>query len=284
MDYPKTQEEYIFQYKMAPLFEDKQEALKNLETNLADTTVFNLFKNVAKNDAFYPLRNFAIIRLEKVAAEKMPEIKSLLIYIYNNVKETKTRAKALIVLNKKFGSDADIKNLNEKAINEQSYAICGEALQALAKNSPDLAMAKAKLFENESGKDVLFPVAQIYSTQGSDDQLPFFQNGFKHINGFELLTFMSLYSKTAARCTSKGVLTAAKDLDILSRGASKYTKYAALKGMKDLINAWENKEKTLNGSIAQAKVENKDLSVLEKDLISAKETRDALVKIYDTMK
>jgi aminopeptidase N len=284
LEYSKTQEEYIFQYKTAPLYEDKLEALKNLETKLTDTTIFSLFKHVAKNDAFYPLRNFAIGKLDKAPSDKMQDVKALLLEIYNSDKESLTRAKALVILNRKFGSDADIKALNEKALNEKSYAICGEALQAVAKNSPDLALAKAKLFENESGKDVLFPVAQIYSTQGADAQLPFFQNGFKYVNGFELLTFISLYSKTAARSSSNGALMAAKDLQIIGKEATKYTKYAALKGVKDLIAAWENKEKLLNGSIAQGRTENKDVLGLEKDLVSVKETKEGLGKIYGAMK
>jgi hypothetical protein len=77
---------------------------------------------------------------------------------------------------------------------------------------------------------------------------------------------------------------AAKDLQIIGKEATKYTKYAALKGVKDLITAWENKEKTLNGSIAQGKTENKDVSGLEKDLVSVKETKEGLGKIYDAMK
>ncbi|MES2680022.1 MAG: M1 family aminopeptidase [Bacteroidota bacterium] len=283
IDYPKTNDEYIFQYKTAPLFEDRMEALKQLESKLSEPMVFTLFKDAAKNDKLFALRNYAIGKLDGASGDKA-QVKMVLTDIYNSDKNTRTRAKALSVLNKNYGTEADVKSMNEKALTEQSYAICGEALQTIAKSDPVLAMEKAKQFEKESGKDVLFPVAQIYSTQGGDAQIPFFQHAVRYVNGFEMLTFVSLYSKTAARCSAKGALTAAKDIEMISKGANKYTKYGIVKSMKDLVTAWENKEKTLKASIEQAKVENKDVSGLEKELLAATETKAALGKIYEGVK
>jgi aminopeptidase N len=282
--YEKTKEEYLFQYKTAPLLEDRLEALQRLEANLSDTAVFSVFKFAALNDKYFALRNLAMIKLENAPVEKGTEVKTVLINIYNTDKNTRTRAKALSILNNKFGDDADVKAMNEKALDEQSYAICGEALQAINKKNPALAMEKAKRFENETGKDVLFPVAQIYAAQGSDAQLPFFHNGLKHINGFELMTFNSLYSNTAARSSAAGALSAAKDLAMVGKGAVKFVKYATLKALKDLVSTWESKEKVLQESIQQGKAENKDVTVFEKDLQSASETKAALNKIYDATK
>ncbi len=284
IDYPKTTEEYIFQYKVAPLFEDKMEALVQLESKISDPAVFTIFKDAAQNDKFFALRNYAIGRLENAPADKKTEVKSALTAVFNNDQKTRTRAKALGVLNKIAGTDADIKSLNEKALSEQSYAICGEALQAIAKTDPALAMEKAKLFEKESGKDVIFPVAQIYSTQGADAQIPFFQHAVRYINGFEMLTFISLYSKTAARSSANGALTAAKDIEMISKGANKYVKYGAVKSLKDLLGVWENKEKTAKAAIDQAKLEGKDASTLEKELAAATGTKESIARIYDGLK
>jgi aminopeptidase N len=282
--YEKTKEEYLFQYKTAPLLEDRLEALQRLEANLSDTAVFRLFKFAAQNDKYFALRNFALIKLESAPVEKGTEVKSTLINVYNTDQNTRTRAKALGILNNKFGDDADVKALNEKALDEQSYAICGEALQAINKKNPALAMEKAKRFENETGKDVLFPVAQIYAAQGSDAQLPFFHNSLKYINGFELMTFNSLYSNTAARSSAAGALSAAKDLAMVGKGAVKFVKYATLKALKDLVTTWESKEKVLQESVQTGKAENKDVTVFEKDLQSASETKAALNKIYEATK
>lgn len=283
LDYTKTTEEYVFQYKTAPLFEDRMEALKNLDGKLSESSVFALFKEAAKNDSMASLRNFAIGKLESAPAEKMAEVKTLLTEIYNTDKKTRTRARALAALNKIAAADADVRALNEKALNEQSYAICGEALQSIIKSNPAAAMEKAKLFENESGKEVIFPVAQLYSTQGGDAQIAFFQHAIKYINGFEMITFINLYGKTAARMSAKNALLVAKDIEMISKGANKYVKFGAAKSLKDLAAVWENKEKSLKSNIDQGKTENKDVSGLEKEMQAATETKEALTKIQATM-
>jgi len=284
IDYQKTNEEYLFQYKVAPLFEDRLEALMKLEAKISDSTVCNLFKNAAKNDKYFALRNYAIDKLGGIISSDKPAFKILLTDIFTTEINTRTRAKALALLNKNYGDDPEIKALNEKALAEQSYAISGEALQAFSKNNPTLAMQKAKLFENETGKDVLFPVAQIYATQGNDEQLPFFRHAAKYVNGFEMMTFYNLYAKTALRASASGAIKAAKDIAMMGKGASKFIKYGAVKSIKDLVSAWDTKEKTLQSAIAQAKTENKDVSSQEKELASVLETKTTLTQIYEGLK
>ncbi|MEI8135749.1 MAG: M1 family metallopeptidase [Bacteroidota bacterium] len=285
LEYSKTQDEYVFQYKNAPLFMDRYEALKQLDTKLADTNVYAVFKWAAENDKYHNLRNYAIGKLIDASANKLPEVKTTLISIYNNDKKTRTRAKTLAVLNKKFAGDTELEALNLKALNEQSYAICGEALEAMTKNNPKLAMEKAKLFENESGKDVLYPIAELYSTNGSDEQIPFFHNNLNKFNGFEVMGFIGLYSKTAKRCsTSTSAIIAADDLYSLGKGGSRFTKYSAAKGVKDIANGWEAKEKTLKIQLEVAKKENKDVTAIEKDLKSATETKEIIIKKYNEIK
>lgn len=175
--------------------------------------------------------------------------------------------------------------LNEKALQEQSYAICGEALEGIIKQDVALGMQKAKLFENESGKKVLFVVADLYSKNGSDEQMPFFKNSLKYINGFELMSFCNLYSKTAARCADpKNMVIAAKDLSIIGKDASKFIKYSAQKGIKDLMTAAENREKTTLAKIETAKKENKDVSALEKELKAANDAKEEITKLYAILK
>ncbi len=285
LDYEKTQDEYIFQFKNAPLFEDRYEALKKLDSKLADANVYALFKWAAENDKFHVIRNYSINALKDAPADKMADVKTTLLGVYNKDAKTRTRAKALNILNKKFGADADIKDLDLKALNEQSYAICGEALEAIAKNDPKLAMEKAKQFEKETGKDVLFAVADIYANNGGDEQISFFQNNLKQLNGFELMGFLSAYSKTAKRSTLPvSAITATGDFYTLGKGGSKFTKFSATKGIKDVLTVWENKEKTLKNQIDAAKKENKDVVALEKDLKTVTETKDIIAKKYYDLK
>jgi aminopeptidase N len=285
LDYIKTDQENIFQYKNAPLYGDRTEALKALETKLADKTVFDLFKWAAENDKYYAVRNYAITKLVTAPAEKMAEVKTVLLNVYNNDKKTTTRAKALSLLNKKFSKDGDMMPLNEKALSEVSYAINGEALDAIAKANPKLAMEKARLFEGENGKDVIFPIADLYANNGGDDQIAYFQNTMKYMNGFEIVSFCNFYAKTAKRCNNPvNILTAAKDLESIGSSTNRFTKYGAIKGLRDISVVCEGKEKTAKAKLEAAKSENKDVTAIEKEYKILSETKEAVEKMYKAVK
>lgn len=285
LEYEKTKDEYILQYKHAPLYEDRLEALKNLETKIAtDNDVLALFKDAAQHDKFYALRIFATGKLELASNDK-ENVKSVLFSIYNYDKDTRTRAKALNTLNKMFTNDAEVMAVNEDALKQQSYAIIGEALQAIAKSDTKLAMQKAKAFENESGKDVLFVIGNLYAENGNDEQIPFFHNSIKWYNGFELMPFCNNYAKLAKRCTnSENVILAANDIEMISRGAMKFVKFTAQKCLKDILNTWQSKENTLKTNIEATKKENKDVSEMEKELKNVSETNTRLAEILGQIK
>ncbi|MDI1355355.1 MAG: M1 family metallopeptidase [bacterium] len=285
LEYTKSIEEYVFQYKNAPLYGDRLEALKGLEENFADPAVRPLFVTAATQDKFFQLRNFAIGRLEKEAKDGDLELKTIMISIYNDEKKTVTRAKALHVVNKRFGKDADIVALNEKALKEPSYAICSEAFETIARQDPQKGMIVAKQFENESGKEILFPVAALYATHGGDDQALFFHQALNNVSGFELMSFCAYYSKVAQKFkVPSNALMAAKDMENLSIGANKYVRYAVSKAMKEISTDWENREKIAREKLELAKKEFKPATELEQDLISISETRVAISKSYDRVK
>lgn len=285
LEYIKTTEEYIFQYKNAPLYDDRIEALRKLEPKITENDIYELFKLAAQNDKFSPIRNYALNRLDKSSSEKMADVKSVLLSIYANDKKTTVRASALAALNNKFANDADVMALNEKALSEVSYAIVGEALQAITKSNPKLAMERAKQFETEFGKDIIFPLTDLYAANGSDDQIAYFQNAMKYINGFELLTFSSNYAKTAKRCkTSAAAMAAAADLEGIALASGRMTRYAGVKGVKDILGVWITKEKQATTNIEKAKKENKDVSGMEKELKEISSTKEALQNIYNKIK
>ena len=258
LDYKKEPAEYVFQYRNAPLFSDRMEALRRLNIGSGDSAAINVVKYAVKHDKFFALRDLAISKLEDLYTDQ-PLVKSLLLDVYNTDANTRTRAYALSVLNKLFARNSDIQALNTTALNEQSYAICGTALEYFAKHQPELAMEKAKLFEKESGKEVMFQVADIYSDKGSDAQMAFFQNNIKYINGFEMAEYCGCYAKTALRCSNPAnIMVAAKDMEMMGKGATKFAKLGALKGIQDLISGLDDKEQ--NASVAETKEALKKIS------------------------
>lgn len=250
-----------------------------------DQEIFMLFKEVVRADKNFALRNYAIQRLEKASDDRIAEVKTLLTSTFLTDKNTITRAKALAALNRMFPGSPDVMNLNESALKEQSYAICGEALEALAKSNSKLAMERAIRFENETGKDVLFPIANLYAGHGGDGQIHFYRNGLRYINGYDLMPFCAAYARAAKNCNiPENVLLAANDLEMIGKGAGKYLKFTTLKGLKDLLTHWELKEKTLLAQMGSARKENKSTSELEKELKKASDIRERLTTLYNHSK
>lgn len=281
LEYAKSKEEYIFQLKNAPLWEDRYEALKELESHISDEDVFTLYVETALKDKSHHIRNFAFSKFDKAPSAYLDKIKSTLKEIYANDQKTYTRAKALSSLNKKFLNDPDIVQLNHDALKEQSYAIIAEGLDALSKIDPNIAMKAAKGFEKERGKDIIFAVANLYSNHGGDGEIPFFHESIRYVNGFELMGFCAAYSKTAKRCTTAtNAIAAATDMEFIAKGANKYVKYAALKSIKDIADAWNMRENRAQMSIEAARKDNKDTSAAEAELKTAREVKEAVTQIY----
>lgn len=273
LNYTKTTDEYIYQYRNAPLYADRAEALKKLKETIKNENVCALFKEAAEKDASHHLRLNALRALEDVASEKENELKPILIRMASNDKKSLVRAEALSLAAKYYKTDAALPSLIEKGLNDPSYAVEAEALQALIDKDPAAAMQKAKQFENESGKSLLSTIAGLYATNGNDEQLSFFMNNLKQYGGFELIGFLSNYSKFAKRCQlSVTAISAANDMASIARSKNSFTRFGALKGIKDLGSIWETKANNLK----------QDTSVdAAKKLKEAEETRDILKKLYD---
>ena len=285
MEYKKTTETYVFQYRHAPLYGDRIEALKELEKKLDDPQVYELFKQAATKDKYYVLRSYALQALVKSPENKSEDLKSLYASVYASDPSTLTRTAALEMLNQRFLKDADVQSLNEKALGEASYAICSEGLQGIYKFNKEMGFAKAKQFENESGKDLLTVMAAIYAEQGADEQIGFFHKSLKYFNGFDIMNYLNYYVKTAKRCTqSSNVIIASMDLETLNKGAGRFMKFATMRGIKELCSAWEAKETAARAKVDALKQENKDSGAAEKELASITETKGILTATQNRMK
>jgi len=139
--FEKTKDEYIFQYKNAPLWGDREEAINYFKNHMDDKTIIDLMKSIAQNDAWRKFRSDAINVLSDVAKERESEMKPLFVSISEKDANTKVRATAIKALATNYKGD-DLVSLYERALNEQSYAIVSEGFDAIAKLNPELAMKK----------------------------------------------------------------------------------------------------------------------------------------------
>jgi hypothetical protein len=227
---------------------------------------YQTIKWAAENDKYYRIRQAAIGYMNSISKEKESDLKPLMTKIFQFDKKTTTRAEALEFLNTHYANDPALEALNEKALMEPSYAIDAEALDYYVKKDPKLALEKAKPFEKESGKTILYTLSGLYGNHGSEDNVAFFHTNLKNFGGFEMITFMSNYIKLAKRCDGYScALTAARDFESIAKDGGRFTKSGAIKGLKDLLAVWTKKE-----------TDAKAASMNEKDLKTITETKDII--------
>ena len=287
MTYEKTKDEYIFQYKNAPLWGDRDESIDYFRDHMDDKAIFDLMKSVAQNDPWRKFRNDAINTLSDHAKDKEAELKPLFISVSEKDANTKVRAAAIKALAANYQGE-DLNALYEKALGEQSYAIVSEGFDAIAKTNPELAMKKALALENEPSKEIIYSIADLYSKNGTDENHGYFKKVKKYFNGFELLAYGNIYGKFLKRSTKpETAIDGAKELAKIGASDSKYVKFAAQKVMKDnLVNVWQDKEDKLKTKIEKAKTDPSlgDAAKMTEELKVVSETKKQILDLYNSIK
>ncbi|MBA4241726.1 MAG: hypothetical protein C0448_13450 [Sphingobacteriaceae bacterium] len=285
--FDKTKEEYIFQYKNAPLWGDRDEAIDYFKEHMDDKTILDLMKSIAQNDPWKKFRSDAINALSEVAKDKEADLKPLFISISEKDANTKVRATAIKALATNYKGD-DLNALYEKALGEQSYAIVSEGFDAIAKNNPELAMKKAVTLENEMSKEIIYSIADLYAKNGTDENHAYFKKVKNQFNGFELMAYGNIYGKFLKRCTKpETAIDGAKELAKVGASDNKYVKYATQKVMKDnLVNVWQDKEDKLKAKIEKAKTDASvgDVTKMTEELKTVSDAKKQIVDLYNSIK
>jgi aminopeptidase N len=284
-DYTKTKDELVFQYKNAPLWGDRDEAIDYFKDHLEDAAIYELVKSIAQNDPWRKFRSDAITALSDKVKNKESELKPLFVSISEKDANTRVRAAAIKALSSNYKGE-DLNALYEKALNEQSYAIVSEGFDAIAKVNPELAMKKAVALENEPSKEIIYSIADLYAKHGTDENHAYFKKVKNQFNGFELMAYGNIYGKFLKRCTRpETAIDGAKEIAKMGASDNKYVKYAAQKVMKDnLLNVWQDKEDKLTAKIEKAKKDNLDISAMTLELKIVSDTKKQILELYNSIK
>ncbi len=171
----KTSEEYVFQYFNAPLYLDRFEAMNALTGKQGDPGARKVMLAALK-DKYYGLRTLAIRNInlgsDEVKQAALPELTNIAQHDQNNT----VKAAAIIALGK-LKNLADLV-LFKNALNSQSYAVQGAALNALAAQNPDDALRLAKGLEKDNKGALTQSIVMLYTTKGSEAELPFVTTAF----------------------------------------------------------------------------------------------------------
>ncbi len=138
----KSAEEFQQQFKYAPLYLDRKEALAYFAGNKMSDLASGL------NDKYHGLRLYTLQQLDENKSYTVPSILSVIEQVADKDPNKLVKAKALEILAKV--SDKKYEPLFNKYVNDSSYSVSGEALKGLINLDPSNAYSIAKKYSADA--------------------------------------------------------------------------------------------------------------------------------------
>jgi aminopeptidase N len=265
----QTQREWVNQYKLSKLFQDRYDALGELKPKQNSNVDAKAVFEQALNDHFWVLRNVAIdeIKIDPVKdAGIIQKIEKLAL----NDARSDVRAAAI----ERLGAFRDKKYLStfqNVFNNDKSYRVLNSTLLSIEKIDSKAAREIAKNIEKETDNTtLLLAIAELY-TKGADKSLSsFYENNYLKMGDYSGITFFEHYSD---------FLIEVNDMDLIGQKID----FLKTVGSNQQISQWirygaTNALKKLQTNYAGKPLESKISSAI-KEVIS-KETNSMLQNIY----
>ncbi len=268
MNYPKTEEEYAFQYSNAPLYLDRIEAIESFQASEKFSETAKKVLEKALNDAHYSIRSTAVnmVDIGDVAISTQLE-KAVLNDVHSEV-----RSAAMF----RLGQTSDkkyVETIKKVLDKERAFVVVSEALQALYALDKEAALKYLPKLENEDSPNIVNALAVIYSENPTAERVAFFDKKIKNINGMEAVSFISSYAVMSTGLDDKAQDKCISTLKVigLAMEDSPWRRYGAAKGLSDMKTIY----RSLNNV---SKVKEIELIIAE---VKNKETNKQLKAIYD---
>jgi aminopeptidase N len=265
----KTIEEYAFQYKNAPLYVDRleaiQAAIKNIKSKEAQDILIAALK-----DSYYGLRIEAINNLKLDDGEVKKQILPTIINIAKT--DTKTLVRAAAIESIGNLQDKSYLSLFTGALKNPSYAIEGAALNSIAAIDMSQAKTLAKNLEKDSKGSLSSAIVNVYSVEGSDTEFPYVYQTFVEAG---------LQSKFQLIPGFVGLLMNIKNIENLKKGlvelasmGKQYKNYGADKYINVMLN---NLLKSKQNDLDKASINDK--ANLQNQIQEIQKTIDEINKL-----
>ena len=166
----KTADNYVKQWKSAPLYLDRKEAL--------DYFSKKGMKELAEGlkDKFAPLRRGTIDNLGKSKFAKDADVIASIETIANTEKDKRTKAAAIDFLAKT--KDAKYLSLYKANVADSSYSVAGAALKGLTELDANNAYTLAKQYSNDAKGELGDAVSEIIMSSGTESDFDFIASRF----------------------------------------------------------------------------------------------------------
>ncbi len=225
----KSVDNYVFQYKHAPKFLDRWEALEALKYEGREEVAAMFTK--ALDDPYHELR----IKAVEYVDPKDEVIAAKLQQLISNDKESSVRAAAI-------GKIADSKNSKYADLilnslkNEKSVAVKGSALVALQKLDNAAALKYAESIKGNAEGSLLKALGDVFSASGDSKYLSFYEENVDKLTAFDVIGFMEKYAALGAKGDAIQIKNIGEKLHRISMNSeeSGWKKFGSTKGLDDL--------------------------------------------------
>ena len=156
----KTAENFVHQWKYAPLYMDRREAIDFFSKKAMPELAEGL------KDKFAPLRRNTITKLGTSKFKGDANVIQAIETIANTDKDRRTKAAAISFLAKT--KDAKYRSLYEKNINDSSYSVAGASLEGLQGLEPSKAYELAKKYSIDAKGDLGDVVGDVIMSEGTE--------------------------------------------------------------------------------------------------------------------
>lgn len=275
----KTEEELVFQFKNAPKFMDRNEAMERL-IGMESEKIQEIL-SAALNDPFYSIRSMA---LDNLPEELSPAMLTKLRELAQSDKHSEVRAKSLSALAEI--DDPQTLTVAKAAIEkEQALSVRASALTIIYEKNAEEGLALAEKLGETAKGPLLEAIAGIYTDKGDAKYMPFFEKRLKDVDGFTAISFFESYQIMASEGDQATIDKTIETLKGFGMGsdASLWRKFGAVKALNDLRNDFRVKARSASGTEKTTLSSNADRITKIIDDIKSKETNAELKSVYDQL-
>lgn len=276
----KADGNYFAQYKRAPLYLDRYEAITAL---LASVNSENRQKalGLALSDKHWNIRLQGINKLKDLDKEIVEKHKDKVISIAKTDKNTKVKAAAIGALLKVY-KHSDME-LYKNAANEKSYLVAYAGLKAVLEEDSKEAYELSKTLRVGAKKELLQAVFEVISKKGGEEDLQFMRDEMQKASAFDgvglLYSYATYLSKQDEGVMQEGIAV----LEEIAKVAEPWwVRYTAVNSFTILINSYQARiDNAVSYPIRQEKMRVNKAKLEDKvKRIKEAETHERLKALY----
>lgn len=260
----KTVDNYIFQYRNAPLYIQRYEAIEALAAKQEESAAAKAVVAEAMNDKFFAIRLLAIESYE-LPKNGTDTVVSILEALGKSDTKSLVREAALRKISASTVADK-YAGLFESKTSDSSYLVIAAALKGLQKADGKKALVTAKGLEAETNQEVSAAVADVYSKEGDAEYAAYFKTQLRAKTNFSKYVLFYYYANFLTRMDKNVVLQGIKDLEAEGRAsADNHFLLGAAKGsLKRVSKQFTDKKTRTKTELAKEESKTAKLEMEEK--------------------